>query len=469
MDLSSSTYMSSVLLLLYFNATLAINSIFSEILHRTKGRRKILLSLPLIIIVLMLLPVPAVHSANSFYHERFSKSFLTAPFNPGICMIYEAGNCISSSYVVWTFAYHLTLAPFQLLGTHGVKLFNSFFIVLAGLFLYFFIERTENSPLFILAALVPPLLVFLSTATLELLSFSIGIILMCFFMNFLETKKGLFPTIALGVYFMHIRPENFIYLFMLLPYLAKSLIRDWRSLSLLLINLVLKVTEYLRGVSIEWTLNLGYRADVLLQYFIRNVKFIANPLTFNFIFFLLVILGGYYAIKERKYFLAVLPWLLLAIYTTKLPGIYFSINYSMSNRYLLAFVPAGILLVLFSLKSRRIPWFLALLSILPFFYLNLSPSLETVMLQDATMLTNNITEFSNSRNMTVLSLFPWIFENATRSAWYADEFRYSSGDYLAISPYLFFIETHKSSCEINFIKNMGDLELYNFSCQNPYT
>lgn len=459
-------YLKTVLIVLYISLSIALTSIVNELARQSKKDKKLLLWF-LLVPILLLVPMPAQHSANTFVHESIASSIFETPFNPGFCVFYENGNCIAKSLGVWTHAYHITLAPFKLLGAHWVKIFNSLCFSITAIFTYLLVKKSGRSPWFTLAFLIPTQLAFISTPVLGMLSMAIGSAMMYFTISTVEGDPKLFDAIATSAFFIHIRPENFVYFLLLLPSLSKKLVKNKKAWGLILLNAPVKVAEYFRGLSVEWLPNMGYRFSKIISLFPANLKFIFNPAEFNLVFAVLLVAGSFIAFRKKKPLLAILPWASLAIYTTKLPGIVFYHSYNITSRYLLTFVVACLPCIYFGLKYLQLPKWILPLAVIPFLLMRPSASHDAVLFDTATQFADELANLSNENGMVIYSMFPHIFKTAERSAWVMDDFIYTSGDYLAVDP-RFFIKTHQSDCIISKFSEVHGIPLYNFSCTlNP--
>ena len=281
----------------------------------------------------------------------------------------------------------------------------------------------------------------------------------------MNTGEGFTALTAAGMVYLHARPENFIYYAFLLPYFLKGFKKDPRLLGLLTANTVVKVLEYWRGASFtpEWRLEVSRRLVVIQKYFLENIGFLFNPLTFNVLFSALLVVGTLELLKNRKVSIAILPIISYLIYTTKAPYTRFY-GWYIPQRFLLSFAVTCIPAIFAALKRVRLPKALLIIPIIPL--LVGTPETGEQQLYDlAKMHVREIAETSNNLSMPIYSPFPYIFSDSSDSVFVMDDFPYPDGSYLALGKEGWQHTPEGANCSMTEIIRLNKLILYNMTCK----
>jgi len=469
--LFGSTYFNLITTILYLLIFFGFGVILFEIFKTITKNKKMAVWI-IIIPILTLINIPPQYSINNFTHEDLAEVIAENPFQNKICSWFENGECIQKFNVAWTHTYHIVLSTFKKFGSRWIQLFNAFCLFLTLFFGHLLAQRAKKSLVWTVAFVTPVIFFYLSTPILGYLSLAIGIVTTYFLVKLLEGEQVHLKFALVSALFIHIRPENFIYLLIMLIPIADKLLKSLPALGILTSSLILKRFEYFRGIldigvtSSDWSLNLTYRLTLLTKLFLRNFLFFFNPLNFNLFFIILIFIGIFATLKKKKFIpFIVLPLLAIAIYTTKIPGIYFSLYNPFSSKYLLNLIVASAPIIYFGMKNserKLIP--LAFLMLIPFTTMQLIPSYEYLIYKNSVGVQEEIIQFANNNSMTVYSIIPDVFKDANRSIWIMDNFQFPSGQYLAIEPSSYHLDTHKNICEIAPLKAIGNLTLYNFTC-----
>ena len=282
-------------------------------------------------------------------------------------------------------------------------------------------------------------------------------------MNYMENGHGLTGVILTGAAYVHTRPETFVLVSFLIPYLLKDLLKRPALLGFAGVNAVAKALDYLRASSFspEWHPSLSQYLQVTFQYLPQNISFLFNPQYSNVVFTALVAVGLVELVRKRKFSLALLPVLSLFIYTNHF-GTSFYIR-SNASRYIPTLAALSLPAFLQGIRKVKIPPALVLLAVVPFIFLDLS---ETKSYEIHRTLIENkdaVAEVSNGLSMPIHTSSFYIFEGLAEATMFGDVFVYPPGSY--IFPGLSeFTNFPFGNCTISKMSDVGGLVLHNLTC-----
>ncbi|MBR9681495.1 MAG: hypothetical protein GOV00_01710 [Candidatus Altiarchaeota archaeon] len=422
---TSPLYWNFNLLLLWLDLSLVIYFVAKELFERMRENKKLLLFLGIIPLII-LLPLGPKYFSNSFVHESLALELAKNPVANSHCLWYGEG-CNLMSFASWTSAYHILLSKFIGLGIFGITLLNAILIFLFFFFGYLTIEQLTNkqkSWMYLPLIIFPQMIVLASTPNLDILSLSLGVVFLYF-----SLRKRIWEAVSIAAYLIHIRPETFIYLFIMGAPLLKDLIKRPKLAAFFGVNLLLKVVEYMKGTEFitEWTLNWGVRSQMLSNLG-PGFKFIFNIMSFNILFSALVVIGSIALFKKRKIGLAILPLFSIFAYTTH-PYRIFGTGIGV-DRYILGWAFASLPAFYEGLKNQKFHKLLLILAIVPLINLDFSESwsYETRVVAEKHL--DDLVHISNNNSLPLVSYFPFIFEGKAEAVFIMDDFPYPPGQYL---------------------------------------
>jgi hypothetical protein len=459
-DFRNPAYWSSLMALFIFDLAAAVYSVARE-LYRNRGDR-VVLALFLSVPLLLLLPLPSQLSANAFMHEGLALALAEDPFAVGQCHWFSGGGCQMVSQLPWSYAYHLLLSAFVGLGATGIKLMNSLLFVV---FLAFArLSLKDRSPLYLAAFFVPQALVYLSTPFLGFASMAFGSAFFYFVMGAADGRGRIEDVVFTGAYFLHLRPENFIYVLLVLPYFARRLASRPGLFGFSLVNVLAKALEYMRGAefTVEWGLLATTRLETFSQRLLPGLAFLLNPFAFNVLLTAFAALGVVQAVRSRRWSWASLPVAALFIYLTKQGSSFF--HGPPVSRLLLGLAAACFPLVVKGIRDFPLPRALALLALLSLVPVATVGDSELALTYELSMEhKDELVEISEENSMPICSHFVYEFSDAEAVFW-SDGFPYPDGSYLI--PFAGELYYPMPGCTLRQFGELGGLALYNFTCTN---
>lgn len=460
MDFGNPVYWYFVLSLFYINTALILYFIIRELNKSLAVDRKVV-ALFLIVPILVLLPIPVQHNANSFMHVSLGNALAKNPFSIGHCLYVSADGCNFISYPAWSYEYHILLSLFTRIGPVGIQLMNSLFIGLFLAFTYFSIRKYGKTPIYLAAAIIPQVFVYLSTPIMEYAVLGLGAVFYYFLIEFFDGGK-LTPLVVSGMYFLHLRPESFVYVLLLSPFFIKSIMKNKQLLAFTVVNLFVKYFEYQRGLfSPEYGLFLARRIPIFIEHLIPAIAYFFNPFNFNLVFLILFGVGVIETIRSKKYFLLFPPAFAFFAYVTHFLLNFYNIPVSSK---IIDITMAGFPILILGLRKTNIPKYILLLSILSLtnaFTPETNPvsDLYTVSMQHK----NEIAALSNNLSMPIFTYFPYEFEGIAEAAFIMDDFPYEAGSYI-VPRYVSYPDEEKLPCNATYLTAFNSLDILNMTC-----
>ena len=460
MDFRNPIYWYFVLSLLYVNTALIIYYVARELKKSLSVDRKVVM-LFLVVPILTFMPIPPLHYANSFMHFSLGKALAANPFSIGHCLHVSADGCNLMSFPAWSYEYHIILSLFTRIGSVGVQLMNSIFIGLFLAFTYLSIRKYSKTPIYLAAAVMPQMLLYLSTPIMEYAVLGLGAVFYYFLIEFFDRGKAT-PLIVSAMYFLHLRPESFVYVLLLSPFFMKSILKDRRLMAFTSVNLVVKYFEYQRSLfAPEYGLFLARRIPLLIERIIPAIAYFFNPFNFNLVFIILLGVGIIETLRSKKYLLLLPLAFAFFAYATHFQIIFYSTPF---NSKIIDIAMAAFPIMILGLRKTNMPKYLLLLSIFPLMLALTSTANKASDLYAESMYhKNEIAVLSNNLSMPIFTYFPYEFEGIAEAVFIMDDFPYGNGSYIVIQ-HNSYPNIQKLPCNTTYLTGFESLDLLNMTC-----
>lgn len=451
-------YWNLVFLVLYAGLGASLFIIAREICRAIKDDKRLAL-LFLVVPLLMLLPVEPKGLDNAFMHKGLARALSRDPLQRNYCIKYEQGSCTMDSYPPWTYAYHIFLRFFVDGGDLAIKLMNSFLVAVFAFFTHLMLrEKTQWGALI---TLIPPFFVFISEPVLNLFSLCFGSVVMYLFLRFLEGGTHLTEFVVTASFFVHIRPENFIYLFFLLPYVLGALVEEKGALAWGLLNSVVKAFEYSRGRSFtyEWGLHLAERVVIFTGNALGSTAYLLNPVRFNVLLSVAVLAGAWFLARKGKLLLAALPFVGFFIYNSRYDWFSFT-GTLFTSRYLFDMLFVSLPCINEFFREVDIPKVFLVLVLLPLLTADYGAGSLYGPLQSSLEHKEEICNISRQKGLQIISPFFYELRECGNTSQTGDTLWQGPGEYLFVSRDFYYGHL----CEGSLVERMGEVGVYEMTC-----